>query len=195
MIAVLILAAGASSRMRGADKLLMAVRGTTLLADRIAMAASVATTLVTLPPRPHPRWAQAAGAIAVPVPGADVGLSASLKCGIRALPPQARGVLILPADMPDITATDLQTLLNARADNPDALICQATTEDGKPGHPVLFDAATFPLFAALFGDSGARPIIDHYADRVHSVPLTGGRARHDLDTPEDWTDWRANAPR
>ena len=192
MIPILILAAGASSRMGGTDKLMIDVDGQPLLRRVVDRAASVAPTFVTLPPRPHARYDALRGApcIHVPVSDATTGMSASLRRGIAGLPHHAEGVMILPADMPDITAQDMARVLQARHDHPQFRIWQATTADGKPGHPVLFDASLFDLFGALYGDTGGAEIIRTYADMVCHVPLEASRARCDLDTPQDWENWQ-----
>ena len=74
-----------------------------------------------------------------------------------------------------------------------ASIIRATTEDGHPGHPVIFPAALLPEMAALRGDAGARDLLSRHPVRFLALP--GSRAVTDLDTPEDWAAWRArNAP-
>ena len=58
MMPVLIPAAGASSRMRGADKLMMDIDGEPLLRRQVSMARAVSDDVrVALPSRPHPRYA------------------------------------------------------------------------------------------------------------------------------------------
>ncbi|MCB1354992.1 MAG: nucleotidyltransferase family protein [Maritimibacter sp.] len=190
--AILIPAAGRSTRMRGRDKLLEPVRGRPLLADRAGVASrAAASVVVALPPRPEApaRWDALEGLtvtrIAVASPAA--GMAASLVAGIAALPASATGVMILPADMPDITADDLTVLLDAF----DGLhILRGASDAGEPGHPVLFPAADFPALAALTGDRGARALLAADPGRVKRVPLPGRHALTDLDTPEDWAAWR-----
>jgi len=200
-LAILIPAAGASARMRGRDKLLEPVRGRPLLADRVAAASSAiassadgargAIVYVALPPRPAApgRWAALAGAPAQIIAVADHrdGLSASLRAGVAALPPHCPGLMILPADMPDITSADMTTLLNGFDGS---TILRATSGDGQPGHPVLFPARDFAALAALSGDRGARGVLEAAPTRVRRLPLPAGHATTDLDTPEDWARWR-----
>jgi hypothetical protein len=85
--AILLLAAGSSSRMRGADKLLERVDGVPLLLRqaRVALAAGV-PVIVTLPGDRPARTAALAGLdlVTVPVPDAALGLSASIRAGVRA---------------------------------------------------------------------------------------------------------------
>jgi len=111
---ILLLAAGQSRRMRGRDKLMEPVAGHPLLrlmAER-ALAAGIGPLLVALPPPPHPRHAALAGLElkTIDIPDAAEGLSASLRRGIGSLPPAARAVMILLADLPDLTAEDLKTV-------------------------------------------------------------------------------------
>ena len=56
---IIILAAGASSRMRGRDKLLELVEGDPLLRRQAQMVRDVTSgpVIVALPPMPHPRYA------------------------------------------------------------------------------------------------------------------------------------------
>lgn len=188
-IAILILAAGASSRMRGRDKLCEEVAGRPLLSRVVtrAMATGLAT-LVTLPGRDHPRTALIGAAQPVHVHDAQEGMGASIRAGVAALPPGTRAVMILPADMPEITSADIAALREAFRAAPDH-IHRANATDGTPGHPVVFPARLFPALMALQGDAGAREVLR--GETVHLVPLPGRHALTDLDTPEDFAAWRA----
>ncbi|MFO0514886.1 MAG: NTP transferase domain-containing protein [Rhodobacterales bacterium] len=188
--AILLLAAGSSSRMRGADKLMEPVEGVPLLLRQARVAlATGAPVIVTLPPDRPARNAALAGLdlMTVPVPDAALGLSASIRAGVRAA--GARPVLVLLADLPEITAADLSLLLARHAADP-GLILRATAADGTPGHPVLFPVWALADLAALTGDSGARDLLQTYRNRTELVALPARHAVTDLDTPEDWAAWR-----
>lgn len=192
-LVILLPAAGASARMRGADKLLETLGGTPLLARQAARALETgARVIVTLRPGDTARAAAlrplaCARLALVDVPDAAEGMAASLRAGIAALPPGAEAVMILPPDMPDLTTEDLARVIDARAAHPDAIL-RATSADGRPGHPVIFPARLFPAIAALRGDTGARVILA--AESPVSIALPGSHALTDLDTPEDWAAWR-----
>lgn len=190
-IAILIPAAGASSRMGGRDKLLEEVGGVPVLRRLVDLCLPHGSVHVTLPAPDHPRAAILPDAARiVTVPDWRAGMSASLRAGAAALPPDL-DIMVLPADMPEITGDDIARMIAARAGAPEALIWQATGDDGTPGHPVLFDKSLRGSFAALSGDEGARAIVTAHRGRRHLVPLPGQRARIDLDTPEDWAAWRS----
>lgn len=193
-IAILIPAAGASSRMRGRDKLTETVEGTPLLRRQAERAiASGAHVCVTLPDYDHPRAAVLAGLPVqlVAVPDTDQGMSSSIRRGIGMLPRGIVAAMILPADMPDLDTDDITSLINGFRATPHPMLQQATAEDGTPGHPVLFPADCFMALQQLTGDQGARDVLRVNKHRLRHVPLAGQRALTDLDTPEAWEEWQA----
>ncbi|MEX0320298.1 MAG: NTP transferase domain-containing protein [Ruegeria sp.] len=191
-IPIILLAAGQSSRMGGTDKLMQQVDGIPLLRRAAGIARQVGPVFVALPPQPHPRYSALSGLDVgiVEVPDAAEGMNASLRRAIAALPEQTPAAMILLADLPDLTVEDLQTTLYAVSKFPACKIWRGATEDGKPGHPVIFHRSLFPELIALTGDNGAHSVTRRHPENVHLVPLPGQRARLDLDTPADWQDWR-----
>lgn len=197
MIPIILLAAGASARMHGRDKLLEEVDGVPLLRRQAQVARAVSDqVLIALPPRPHPRYALVADldVTTIEVADASEGMGASIRTAFAALPAGAGKAMLLLADLPEITQRDLTTMIAATQATPDALIWRGATEDGKPGHPIIFHRSLFTDLARLTGDGGGQSVVKAATGRVHLVPLPGQRARLDLDTPEDWAVWRARAP-
>jgi CTP:molybdopterin cytidylyltransferase MocA len=193
---VLIPAAGAARRMRGADKLLEPVEGRPLLALLAARArAAGAPVLVTLAPGQHARAAALAGldVTLAEVPEAAEGMAASLRAGAAALCAGGHdGLMVLPADMPEIEAEDIGGMIAAFAAQPaPAPILRATAADGRPGHPVILPVRLAAELDRLAGDTGARAVLRAHAAEVMAHPLPQARALTDLDTPEDWAEWRA----
>lgn len=192
---VIVLAAGASRRMRGRDKLLEEVDGEPLLRRqaRIARAATTGPVIVALPPRPHPRYGALDGLAVTPleVTAAAEGMNASLRAAFGALPPGAPAAMLVLADLPDLTEDDFRNVLHTVDPKSETLIWRGATQTGAPGHPIVFAAPLFPAFAALTGDGGGREVVALAGGRVRLVPLPGQHARRDLDTPEDWAEWRA----
>lgn len=188
-IAILLLAAGASSRMRGADKLLQEIDGVALLRRQalVALSSGCAVWVCLSQGRPA-RLAALEGLDLTVVEVADAGdgMAASIRTGVAALPPLTRAVVVLPADMPEITAQDLAVVI---AGFDGQALVQGCSENGDPGHPVLFPARVFPELLALEGDQGARSVLR--AHGVIRVALPEAHALTDLDTPEDWAAWRA----
>ncbi len=189
---ILILAAGASARMRGTDKLLQPVGGVPLL-RHVAMQA-VATGLpvhATLPAGDSERGAilRDLPITVIAVSDPDRGMGASLAAGVAALPAAAAGVMVIPADMPELTTADL--LQAAEVFDGQSAI-RATSAEGRRGHPVILPARLFAALAGLDGDRGAQGLLASETPLL--VALPGCHATTDLDTPEDWLAWRRRNP-
>jgi molybdenum cofactor cytidylyltransferase len=187
-LSILIPAAGASRRMQGRDKLLEVIDGEPLLRRQARLALGQTPQVIVTLRDPDPARAAALAGLAVtilPIADAASGLSASL----RAAATLTTGLMILPADMPDLTAADLAQLIAAFDQTP-ALILRGSA-GGTPGHPVILPADLVPELAGLSGDEGARGILARRPDRIRLIALPDQHALTDLDTPEDWAVWRA----
>jgi len=119
---------------------------------------------------------------------AKLGMSASIKAGINGVR-GADAVLIVLADMPEIKAMHLDKIIAAYLADRSRQIVRAVGTDGTAGHPVLFDKSLIETLQILSGDQGAKNLLKTH--KVHKVPLDASAATTDLDTPEDWAEWRA----
>ena len=184
-LTILIPAAGSSTRMRGQDKLLQDVAGEPILRRQARIALTQAPVNVTLrDPDPDRRAALEGLAVTIlAVPDAALGMSASF----RAVADLDSALMILPADMPDLTGDDLAAMIAAFCATPDVIL--RGSAGLVPGHPVIWPRVLVPEFANLHGDEGARALLRQHPVRLH--PLPGRNALTDLDTPEDWAAWRA----
>lgn len=187
-VSILIPAAGASSRMQGTDKLMLQIDGVPLLQRTVSRAAQAASDVVVTLPRKSARKSciadQPIKIIEIDNPAR--GMSASLSVGAQAISPN-NAIMILPADMPDITTDDLDKIIAEFQRTP--RIVRGASRTGKAGHPVVFPNEYLPRFANLNGDQGARALFE--GQSVDLVRLPNDHAVTDLDTPEAWAAWRA----
>jgi len=191
-IYILILAAGASKRMRGRDKLTEQIEGIPLLRRQVLRGLDTGCQVfVTLPPPPHTRYATVHDLDISMVPVADFseGINASLRAGIKAIPETANAVIVMLGDMPNITENDLRKIIQAIDLKSDIFIWRATSETGISGHPIAFHKQLLSDLAALEGDVGGRSIVQQHLNRVKLIPLPSDHALIDLDTPEAWAKW------
>jgi molybdenum cofactor cytidylyltransferase len=188
-LSILILAAGASSRMRGADKLLEPVNGVPLLRQGVLAALGTGLPVVVTLPLGQPARCDTLQGLALNTVMVSGTLSASLRAGLAAIDP-AHDVLVLLADMPEIRCQDLCTMIKAYCAAPE-FIYRATDETGAAGHPVIFPVWARAEVMAVQGDTGAKAVLKTHADRIRQVPLPGLRATTDLDTPEAWALWHS----
>lgn len=191
-IPIILLAAGQSSRMGGLDKLMQPIDGIPLLRRSAQTAQAVGQVIAALPPKPHARYAalDGLGVIEAEITNAAEGMNASLRRALAVVPADAPAVMILLADLPDLSSEDLNAVVRSMKEHPDKLIWRGATQDGVPGHPVIFHRALFDDLAQLTGDGGAQEVVMRHKDKVHLQPLPNRNALLDLDTPSDWANWR-----
>lgn len=188
---ILILAAGRASRMQGRDKLLEPINGEPLLVRMLRLALETGCPVHVVLPPDRPLRIAAIGALPVHrviAEHAADGMSESLKAGLAALP-HTVAVMVLLADLPEIDSADLKAMIAAHHAHPAAII-RATSQAGTPGHPVIFPGRLRADLVALSGDEGARLLLKRHAEAVVPVALPDEHATTDLDTPDDWAQWR-----
>src|SRR5579871_308756 len=186
-IAAIVLAAGRSTRMGGANKLLAEINGRPLV--RIAAEgafASQARPVIVVTGHQRERVEAALKGLDVRLahnPEFAKGLSTSLKAGIAEVPPDVDGAIVCLGDMPQVSAQLIDLLLAAFDPEKGALVVVPTI-NGKRGNPVVWSRRFFPELTALDGDIGARHLIASYPEAVTEVPLAGNAALIDVDTPD-----------
>lgn len=193
MIPVLIMAAGTSSRMRGVDKLMLDVDGAPLLRRQIEFAHGIGPIFVALPRGDHPRVAalQGTDATALIVSDAAEGLGGTLRNAVAQLPGSGAFMIVL-GDLISLKNNDLRAVLDAMSAFPDNLIWRGATPNGKSGHPIIFDGSLRCEFEKLQGDDGAKSITIRFVAQTYLHSFSDNRACYDLDTPEEWSAWRAS---
>ena len=195
-IAVLILAAGTSSRMGATNKLLAEVDGVPMVLRALNAAQASAATSVTVVVGHEGAAVRALLAPrAVHVvhnPDFALGLSTSLCCGVAALPDDAQAVLVMLGDMPRISAAHIDRLLDAWDPSRPAII--VPQRGGRRGNPVLWPRALFAAMQTVSGDRGARDLLVQYADQVQRVEIDDDAIFIDVDTPDDLARNTASRP-
>lgn len=109
------------------------------------------------------------------------GIGTSISLAVRALSGVADAILLLLADQPLLTESDIATLLAAWSGRDSDVVISSF--DDAEGPPVLLPRATFTALAALDGDHGARAVLQSGRFRVRRVPCAA--AGIDVDTPAD----------
>lgn len=192
-IAVVLLAAGRSRRMGGADKLMLPTgspHGAEPLlrrAARLYLELGLPLTVVVRPDHAAPAAALAgldvAWAINPLLPtGADDGQQASVLAGLRAAPAAAGGVLVALADQPLLTPADIAALLACFSAHAGGRIV-VPRHAGQRGNPVILPGALARALAA--GGVAPRAHIDAHPDQVIWFEAETDHFTRDIDTPED----------
>ncbi|HEY3144818.1 MAG TPA: molybdopterin-binding/glycosyltransferase family 2 protein [Dongiaceae bacterium] len=182
----LVMAAGRSSRM-GVNKLLMDDSGKPIVARVVehALAADLAEVIVvTGHQEAEVRTALAGLPVRlVPCPDYGDGMSASLRCGLRAFSGDIDAALVLLGDMPRVGTTLLRRMIAAFNPTEGRAIIVPSFQ-GKRGNPVLWDRRFFGEMMALAGDVGARHLIGEHAELVTEIEAEDAGIFLDIDTPE-----------
>jgi molybdenum cofactor cytidylyltransferase len=196
VVAAIILAAGRSSRM-GRNKLLLDLEGKPILCHAVDQALGAGLSeIVVVSGHQASKVRAALGDRPVKVIEARehlLGMSASLKAGIRALGSKTDAALVMLGDMPQVSTPLLRHLIAAY--NPlEGRSIVVPTVEGKRGNPVLFDRRYFQEMLALEGDVGARHLIGTHDDQVAELSVDDAAVFTDVDTPEAYDRLLAKVP-
>jgi molybdenum cofactor cytidylyltransferase len=182
-VGAVLLVAGRSTRMGGANKLLADLGGAPVVARSFAaIAAAGLPALVVLGNMAaEVRAAIGERARFVEAPDFAEGLSRSLRAGIAAAPDDWRGAIVCLGDMPEVPPAVLVALVAAFRD-PHAIV--VPTFRGKRGNPVLWPRMHFARLTTLAGDVGGKALLAEFADHVVEVEVESEAVLTDIDTPD-----------
>lgn len=186
-VSAVLLAAGTSSRMGNQNKLLLPWQGEPLVrrvAGRFAalpfqevlvvtgyQAEAVEKALAGLPVRlvHNPRFQE--------------GMASSIRAGVAAADPGARGLLISPTDLPFLSEEVIRRLVGAFLTHDCHKIVYPVTPEGQR-NPVIFPAGFRKELQHLRGDMGARGVVASSKPGVVEVPFEEVRPFQDVDSRE-----------
>ena len=184
--AAIILAAGSSTRM-GSNKLCEKLNGKALVrhvADA-ALSSSAAPVIIVTGHECERVEAELAGLDIKLVfnPAFASGMASSLKCGIAALPAAAEAAVVLLGDMPLVSSSIIDRLIETFMQYP-AMSAVVPMFGDVWGNPVLIGRSLFPEVAVLTGDRGARKLLEVHRDGVIELAVADDAVLTDVDTPE-----------
>jgi molybdenum cofactor cytidylyltransferase len=189
-VVALILAAGASSRMGGRNKLLRIVDGLPLVRHAVNAALASRCTQVLVVTGCEAESVESTldpdRVSIVRNPDYASGLSTSLRCGLAALRMDTAAVLVVLADIPRVSAAHIDCIVGAF--DPDQPAIVVPTFQGRRGNPVLWPRRYFAELRGILGDTGARGLLETHAAEVVAVPIESDAILADVDTPANLAD-------
>jgi len=117
----------------------------------------------------------------------EEGLSMSLRAALEHLPPDAKGILVLPGDMPFMTPQLIERVAERFLET--GKVCYPVFR-GRKGHPTALPYTLFSELQKLSGDQGALSIVTSQEDaEILELSPEEERIQWDLDLLEDLRSW------
>jgi len=190
-IAAVVLAAGTSSRMGDANKLLLEVDGRAMVRRVLdALPTDAVDEVVVVTGHDAPGVAAAVAGRDLRLvhnPDYEMGMGGSLARGVAALGDDIDGVLVMLGDMPHLDAGLVRLVIAAFDPATGGEICLPVWQ-GRRGNPVLFGHRFFAELRALKGDIGGKALLSAFDSRVIEVAAGQGGVVEDVDTPEQFAE-------
>lgn len=188
MTAIIILAAGNSSRL-GTPKQLLHYKNKTLLQTAIEEASWVKNAIVFVVTGANHDVIQnepyTQSTIICHNKDWEKGMSTSIATGLKellALHPDIQKCIFTVCDQPYLSSSVFKDLLNTYFQTGKGIIASSYSQT--LGTPVLFDKKYFDALLELKGQEGAKKIITRFLDDTASVLFEKGAV--DIDTKEDY---------
>lgn len=187
MIAGIILAAGASSRM-GRPKALLDFHGETFLARLVrVMRQECDPVLVVLGSGAGEIRSNAPpGATFAENPDPERGQLSSLQTALAVLPAAAEGFLFTPVDCPAVKPSTVARLARAAAERDPATVLVIPRCGGRRGHPVFAARALAQEFLALPPTAQARDVVHRHVPHTRYLEVDDPGILSDIDDPESY---------
>lgn len=185
MIAGIILAAGASSRM-GTPKALLDYRGETFVGRLVRVLGTSCNPVMVVLGYHADVIRRQVPAIAKVVVNPDParGQLSSLQTGLAALPPEADGFAFIPVDSPAVAEDTVAKLARAFEHRNPFTLFVIPRQAGKRGHPVIAARSIAAEFLALPPTAEAREVVHAHVDRTEYVDVDDSGIFTDVDDPE-----------
>ncbi len=114
----------------------------------------------------------------------ELGMSTSLKAGLRILNKKTEAALFILGDQPYVEASTINKLiLNYEKKKP---LIAVPVHKGRRGNPVLIDRTLFDEIKKISGDTGARTLIKKHKTNVLDVEVETPNIFIDIDTEDEF---------
>lgn len=186
MIALILLAAGCGARF-GSDKLLYPIDGKPMYRHCLDRLIEIGTeralpVLAVVHEGPLRKEIQMLPVQTVCNSQSHLGLSTSLRAGLKVLPDSVDAAAFFVADQPWLSIVAIRRLLDGYIQNGRGIAC--ASRHGRPGNPAIFSRFYFPALQALEGDIGGKSVILENLSDCTLIDISSAELR-DVDRPSD----------
>ena len=190
-IAAIILAAGQSKRFGKENKLLTSLSGEPLIRRTLQSIQRFGVGhIIVVTGHDERQIRDAIATFPVTVTHNEYfseGMGTSIATGILAVPENLQAAAICLSDMPNISSTTFDVMVQRLAEANDiekAIV--APRLNNQLGHPVLFGSHYFSALSRLSGDKGARDLIRENQERFLVVDVDDPGIHQDFDVTADF---------
>ena len=188
--AIILLAAGKSTRFAGSNKLSQELSGIPMLTHCYNnIKHSNVAQIVVVSSQENLKQAET---LSNPYPkigfveNNDLGMGHSISIGMGCIRKEISSIIICLAHMPLVTNTHIQLLLDANKSNSFNQIHRLYDVNNILGHPILFNSYFFLKLKKLSGDQGAFNITSDNKDLINIIKVNNLSVSTDIDTNDDW---------
>jgi molybdenum cofactor cytidylyltransferase len=117
-------------------------------------------------------------------PDFEKGMFSSIQAGIKQLGKEYQAFFILPVDIPLVKAVTIKKIMEAGIAHPQNIIYPVFR--GKRGHPPLIPSGLIPEILAWTQDGGLKAYLKSREQVAMNLPVNDSFILFDIDTPEDY---------
>ena len=189
MISAIVLAAGKSSRMGAANKMLLPFGESTILGSVVSnLEKSLVNEVVIVTDSEDAIGKQLTSYSNTKIvvnKDADMGMTTSIQCGVKATSSKSKGFMICLGDMPALDNDDFNLLINNYLDKTNEVIL-VPKRDNRRGNPVIFSHHFLDHIMKLESMNGCKPLLLSFPSYVVEVPVLNEHFFLDIDTKADY---------
>ena len=117
-------------------------------------------------------------------PDFEKGMFSSIQAGIKRIQKECQAFFVLPVDIPLVEAATIKKMMDADLVHPHRIIYPTFT--GKRGHPPLIPSSLIPEILAWKQDGGLKAYLKSKEQLAVNLPVNDRFILFDIDTPEDY---------
>ena len=113
-----------------------------------------------------------------------LGISSSIKVGLKKISKKNKGFIVVQSDMPFIKSSDINKICNSIKKR--KFLVHALKFKNKIGNPIGFDILVMKKFKKIKGDIGAKFMVKRLKKRTNFIKVTSGKVFKDFDFKKDF---------
>tara|TARA_Y100000590_G_scaffold346044_1_gene396113 strand:+ start:1574 stop:2155 length:582 start_codon:yes stop_codon:yes gene_type:complete len=114
----------------------------------------------------------------------NLGISTSIKAGLKKINKKDRGFIIMQSDMPFVKTSDINKIYNSIKKR--KYLVHALKFKNKLGNPVGFDVSVLKKFKKIKGNIGAKYMVKKLKNNTNFIKVNSGKVFKDFDLKKDF---------